>query len=72
MSNWWRGLLRLMGLDSPGPLSTVSTHRDRDDAIRAALDDLQPGHTLTVHRPDCDGPADACTCNPEIWTYPKD
>ncbi len=46
------------------------TYTDKRDAIVAALDELEPGATLTVHEEDC-GLAyiEMCTCFPEKWTY---
>lgn len=45
---------------------------DKDEAIRAALDELEPGGTLTVHEQYCVtgfmGPG-MCSCNPKTWTY---
>jgi hypothetical protein len=51
--------------------STLSHHDDQRDAIVAALDDLAPGATLTVHAEHCAGP-ERCTCTPQTWTNPLD
>jgi hypothetical protein len=48
----------------------------RDEAIRQALTDLEPGQTLSVHEEHClfvpsdDGETFTCTCIPERWTCP--
>jgi hypothetical protein len=53
--------------------ATLGSYDDRDDAIRAALDDLAPGATLTVHEQHCWLATDQiCTCTPQTWTNPLD
>ena len=53
--------------------TTTGHYDDRDDAIRAALDELEPGATLRVHAEDCwIGPDQICTCQPQCWTNPLD
>ena len=42
------------------------------EAIVAALDELEPGGTLTVHGEGCAAGWDVCTCTPETWHYPED
>lgn len=51
----------------------MDTFDYRDDAIRAALDELEPGCTLTVHEQHCwFGSDNVCTCTPQTWTNPID
>jgi hypothetical protein len=48
----------------------MSSYETRGEAIVAALDELEEGATLTVHRESCRvGPTGICTCQPESWTY---
>lgn len=54
-------------------MHTESTYKDRDDAIRAAIDRMQTGDVLTVHERHCKGLRSwwrRCTCTPEVWTCP--
>jgi hypothetical protein len=48
------------------------TYDTRDEAIVAALDELQSGATLYAHYEGCNGPGPRCTCYPQTWTYPPD
>lgn len=48
---------------------------EKDEAIRQALDDLEPGGTLTVHEVYCVTGfmgIGSCSCNPQTWTYEVD
>lgn len=47
---------------------TSDEYETRDEAIRAALDELEEGDTIKVHNAGCAGPDD-CDCNPQTWTY---
>lgn len=40
----------------------------QQEAIVAALDDMEEGDTLIVHEQHCTGP-DSCCCKPQRWTY---
>jgi hypothetical protein len=48
------------------------TYDTRDEAIVAALDELQPGGTLYVHQEWCTTGQVRCTCTPHTWIYPPD
>lgn len=49
----------------------MSDYDDKCEAVRAALDELEPGGQLTVHEEHCIlgfiGPT-TCSCNPITWT----
>jgi hypothetical protein len=52
------------------PATLVSKHKTQDEAIAAAVRDLEPGGEVVIHAPHCqqrDDRADddsACTCTP--------
>lgn len=51
--------------------TTTGHYDDQRDATVAALDELEPGATLTVHEQHCTGP-ERCRCQPQRWTNPLD
>lgn len=70
MSAGWERLVRWV-VELIRPEHTTGTYDHQDDAIRAALDELPPGGTLTVHQDDCRRPRTGlCSCEPKTWTNP--